>query len=114
MLGQAPLVKASAQFCSAGFCPFTEFERTKHDFGACQNVHDDAVKADWEKLADTQKERLGYERDLKRWIDKLLVELRTKIAKNEERLSQQEAIVLLADDQATPLWTASYAATYLT
>ncbi|KAK9804143.1 hypothetical protein WJX73_004648 [Symbiochloris irregularis] len=92
--------KEICKFYLLGFCPFTEFERTKHDFGACQNIHDDAVKADWEKLDDKEKERLGYERDLKRWIEKLMVELRTKIAKNEERLFQQEAVVLLAEDQA--------------
>ena len=83
----------------AGFCPFTEFERTKHDFGACQNLHDDNCKADWEKLDDKEKERLGYERELKRWIDKLMGDLRAKIARNEERLSQQEQVVFLPDDQ---------------
>ena len=87
--------------CSAaGFCPFTEFERTKHDFGACQNLHDDSCKADWEKLDDKEKDRLGYERELKRWIDKLMGDLRAKIARNEERLAQQENVVL-PDDQVT-------------
>ena len=54
---------------------------------------------DWEKVPDRDKESLGYERDLKRWLDKLMVDLRAKIRRNEERLAQQEAIVLLAEDQ---------------
>ena len=93
----------SAVFHPAGFCPFTEFERTKHDFGACQNLHDDSCKADWEKLDDKEKDRLGYERELKRWIDKLMGDLRAKIARNEERLSQQEVVVVLPEDQVQAL-----------
>jgi hypothetical protein len=29
-------------------CPYEEFERTKHDFGACPLIHDDDLKAQWE------------------------------------------------------------------
>ena len=84
---------------AAGFCPFTEFERTKHDFGLCQNLHDESCKADWDAMDDRDRDRLGYERDLKKWLDKLMVDLKQKIARNEARLAAQEDVVLLPEDQ---------------
>lgn len=53
------------------------------------------------KLDDREKDRLGYERELKRWLDKLMGDLRSKIQRNEERLAQQEAVVFLPDDQVS-------------
>lgn len=35
-------------FYVVGMCPYEEFERTKHDFGACPLIHDDDLKAQWE------------------------------------------------------------------
>ena len=87
------------QLVAAGFCPFTEFERTKHDFGLCQNLHDESCKADWGAMDDRDRDRLGYERDLKKWLDKLMVDLKQKIARNETRLAAQEDVVLLPEDQ---------------
>ena len=87
----------------AGFCPFTEFERTKHDFGLCTNLHDDNAKADWDAMDDRERDRLGYERELKKWLDKLMVDLKQKISRNETRLAAQEDVVLLPEDQARQL-----------
>ena len=84
---------------SAGFCPFTEFERTKHDFGLCQNLHDETCKADWDAMDERDRDRLSYERDLKKWLDKLMIDLKQKIARNEARLAAQEDVVLLPEDQ---------------
>ena len=91
--------RAQPVLLHAGFCPFTEFERTKHDFGTCTNLHDDQTKADWDAMDDRERDRLGFERDLKKWLDKLMVDLKQKISRNETRLAAQEDVLLLPEDQ---------------
>ena len=100
-LSALPLATAR-RVAPAGFCPFTEFERTKHDFGLCQNLHDESCKADWDVMDDREKDRLSYERELKKWLDKLMIDLKQKIARNETRLAAQEDAPLLPEDQVHP------------
>ena len=119
-----------------GMCPFEEFERTKHDVGACPLLHDEDLKADWEvrrrmqgsmhhsmhvhplysiislstfgflqKLDDKSKERLGFERELYKYLDKLMLELASKIRRNTDRLAAEEAAPLPPADQACPYHT---------
>ncbi|KAK9816303.1 hypothetical protein WJX74_004427 [Apatococcus lobatus] len=83
-----------------GFCPYVEFERTKHDFGQCPLLHDEDAKERWDALDDAGKERLGHEHALMKWLDQLMADLRAKIKKNTERLkAEQESPVYLKDDQ---------------
>ncbi|EIE25974.1 hypothetical protein COCSUDRAFT_46447 [Coccomyxa subellipsoidea C-169] len=82
-------------------CPYEEFERTKHDFGACPLIHDDDLKAQWEDLDDRSRERLGFEKELYKWIDKLMLELKAKIRRNEERVASEMAPPISLEDQRT-------------
>ncbi len=83
-----------------------EFERTKHDYGACPLIHDDDAKARWDALDDAGKERLGHEHTLMKWLDQLMADLSAKIKKNTERLkAEQESPVYLKDDQVIFIWT---------
>jgi RNA-binding protein Luc7-like 2 len=91
---------AVCKFHLCGFCPFEEFRRTKNDAGECPAAHDDGARAAWEALPDREKERWGYERELLRRLDRLLVDLRRRIAGNEERLRGAARPMFLADDQA--------------
>jgi hypothetical protein len=83
-----------------GFCPGEEFQRTKHDYGTCALDHDEAAKAQWEALDEREKDRLGYERQLKRFMDGMMDDLRRKIQRNEQRLAQNEIPVLVSSEQA--------------
>jgi hypothetical protein len=75
-----------------GFCPHSEFTKTKNDIGPCPKVHDDACKGAWEALSDREKERLGYEEQLLRRLDRLKSELSRRIGINRsivERASKR-------------------------
>lgn len=60
------------------------------------------AQADWEALEDRERARYGYETDLKKYLDRLMVELKAKIKRNEERLAAVEKPLLLQDDQVNP------------
>lgn len=81
-----------------GFCPHEEFRRTKMDMGDCENEHDERLREEWEALEDREKERYGFEEELLRWLERLLSDLRKRIAQNEDRLQALEKPVLLPDD----------------
>ena len=49
-------------------------------------------------MEDRERDRLGFERDLLKYIERLMVDLRAKIRRNDERL-KSEQILLLPDDQ---------------
>lgn len=57
------------------------------------------VVVQWEALDDREKDRLGYERQLKRFMDGMMDDLRRKIQRNEQRLAQNEIPVLVSSEQ---------------
>lgn len=83
-----------------GFCPYEEFRKTKNDFGECPKVHDVSCKEQWEGLSDREKDRYGFERDLKRWLDDLEDDLRKRKEANMKRIGAVQKPVYMADDQA--------------
>ena len=83
-----------------GLCPYEEFRRTKNDFGDCPKVHDDKCRLQWEALSDEEKDRHGYERDLKRWLDQLELDLKKRKDSNNSRLKATQKPVYLAEDKA--------------
>ena len=121
----------------AGMCPFEEFERTKHDVGPCPLAmgHDDDLRAEFEvrrssvcsfpyghaglsceqpsdegclqKLRPEEKDRLGFERELLKYIEKLMLELSTKVRRNEERLAKENVPVIAIDDQVCAFFDSS-------
>ena len=50
-------------------------------------------------LSPEDKERLGFERELLKYIEKLMLELKTKVRRNEERLAKENVPVIAIDDQ---------------
>lgn len=82
-----------------GFCPHEEFRRTKNDCGDCPYIHDENCKRQWEQLDDRSKERWGYEAELLKWFDKLLIDLRKRIESNTERLKVDDTPLILIEDQ---------------
>ena len=54
-------------------------------------------------LDDKSKERLGFERELYKYLDKLMVELQAKIHRNSDRLAAEEAAPLPPADQVGAL-----------
>lgn len=81
-----------------GFCPHEEFRRTKNDCGDCPLLHDEGCRQQWEELDDRAKERYGYEADLLKWFDRLLVDLRKRIDANTVRLAADDDAPLPTED----------------
>jgi hypothetical protein len=71
-------------------------------------------QAEWEALEDRERARYGYEVDLKKYLDRLMVDLKAKIKKNEERLAAVEKPLLLPDDAVQPFrWSTSSVFNYV-
>jgi hypothetical protein len=56
-----------------GTCPHDLFTNTKQDIGPCMRVHNEALKTEYEGLNEREKQKLGFEydymRDLQKYID---------------------------------------------
>ena len=53
-------------------------------------VQDDACRAEWEALTDEEKTAYGYERDLKRLLDRLVADCDARIQRAVERVAQEQ------------------------
>lgn len=84
-----------------GFCPYEEFDKTRTDYGPCPSVHDDRSKGQWEALCDEERAKYPYERELKKWLDKMVDDLGKKVKRNQDRLDSEANPAFLPDDQAT-------------
>ena len=82
-----------------GFCPYEEFDKTRTDYGPCPAVHDDRCKTQWEALTDEERAKYPYERELKKWLDKMVDDLGKKVKRNQERLDSEANPAFLPDDQ---------------
>ncbi|PSC70918.1 U1 snRNA associated [Micractinium conductrix] len=75
----------------AGLCPFGLFPNTKSDLGPCEfELHEDhldwdALKVEYDKLDEREKERYGYELCLLRLLSRLVSDMDRKIDKARER-----------------------------
>lgn len=89
------------KYSLCGFCPYEEFDKTRTDYGPCPAVHDDRCKTQWEALTDEQRAKYPYERELKKWLDKMVDDLGKKVKRNQERLDSEANPSFLPDDQVT-------------
>ncbi len=87
------------KFHICGFCPYEEFDKTRTDFGPCPQVHDDRSKTQWEGLNDEERAKYPYERELKKWLDKMVDDLGKKVKRNQERLDSEANPAFLPEDQ---------------
>ncbi|GLH10633.1 hypothetical protein R5R35_009110 [Gryllus longicercus] len=67
------------------FCPHDLFVNTRADLGACPKVHDDEVKALYEKSNSYKKQQ--YEDEFIRFCQSMLNEVERKIIKGKQRLA---------------------------
>jgi hypothetical protein len=74
-----------------GFCPHSEFTKTKQDLGPCPKLHDDECKRAWDALSDREKERYGYEEQLLRRLDRFKSDLARRIAINTSIIEKTAA-----------------------
>ncbi|OMH80069.1 Luc7-like protein 3 [Zancudomyces culisetae] len=80
-----------------GFCPNLQFTNTKAGLGACDLVHDDSLKRDYEQYRD--KDSLSYERDFYRRLHVLLTDLDRKIRQAFNRINSEADEKLLNPDK---------------
>ena len=73
------------KFFLAGFCPHDEFVNTKADLGACKFIHDENLRIAYRK--SDQFEKLGYERQFFRFLQRVDDDMKRKIERNKERLA---------------------------
>lgn len=76
------------QFCKyymVKFCPHDLFVNTRADLGTCPKVHDDEVKALFEKSTSYKKQ--AYEDEFIRFAQSMLNEVEKKIMKGKQRLA---------------------------
>ena len=60
-------------------------------------------------LSPEEKGRLGFERELLKYIDKLMLELKTKVRRNEDRLVKENVPVIEINDQVrAPSYSSGY------
>merc|ERR1711907_604799 len=93
--------KDVCKFFIAGLCPYQElFKNTKSDLGPCQyNVHDAALKEEFNNLDDDQKRKFGYERELLCKLQYLVRDMDRKIARNKQRAEEENAAKSLSKEQ---------------
>ena len=71
-----------------GYCPSELFTNTKADLGPCTDIHDEALRKDYQK--SDRFEKVGYE---ERWIDvleRIVSDVDKKIKRGHARLSMTQ------------------------
>lgn len=77
-----------------GICPYSLFKNTKSDLGTHDKVHDDACKAEYDKLTKAERQRYGYEYETLRFLQDLVRECDRRVARNKSRIAEQGAVKL--------------------
>ena len=84
-----------------GTCPHDLFTNTKNELGTCPKVHNEALKAEYEKADAEQKRRWGFEfdymRDMQHHIDacnRKIDSAQRRLEKTPEEIRQTNALVI--------------------
>jgi hypothetical protein len=88
----------TCKFSLCGFCPHDLFVNTRADLGPCNKVHDEQLRAQYEK--SSRHGRLGYEDDYERFLRSLLMDVERKIKRGQERLRLTQSDMA---NQKTPI-----------
>ncbi|KAK3380839.1 hypothetical protein B0H63DRAFT_474456 [Podospora didyma] len=72
----------------AGTCPHDLFTNTKQDLGPCSRVHSEALKAEYESLPEPARQKLGFEYDYMRDLQKYIDECNRRIDAAQRRLEK--------------------------
>jgi len=71
-----------------GFCPNELFTNTKSDLGACNKVHDEYCRTEFQN--SPQKSKYPYEKDWIHYLERLIDDLDRRIKRGHDRLEHQE------------------------
>lgn len=69
--------------------------------GSCPREHSAECREEWNKLSDREKEQYGYERDLKRWLDRLRAELEKRKEANLARIKGLQKKIYSQQEQSS-------------
>lgn len=90
-----------------GTCPHDLFTNTKQDLGQCPKIHNEALKTEYEELPEREKQRLGFEYDYMRDVQKYIEECNRRIEAAQRRLEKtpdeiRQTNVLVSDQSSFP------------
>ena len=71
-----------------GTCPRDLFTNTKQDAGPCPKIHSEAHKTEWEEMPEHQRQRLGFEFDYLRDLQKYIEQCNGRIQNAQMRLEK--------------------------
>ncbi|KAI1490886.1 LUC7 protein [Biscogniauxia mediterranea] len=71
-----------------GTCPHDLFTNTKQDLGTCPKVHAEALKAEYESLPESARQKYGFEGDYLRDLQKYIDECNRRIDTAQRRLEK--------------------------
>ena len=71
-----------------GTCPHDLFTNTRQDIGQCPRVHAEGLKTEYEALPEREKQRLGFEYDYVRDLQKYIDECNRRIDAAQRRLEK--------------------------
>jgi hypothetical protein len=87
----ANLTLTSPQLCRsylAGTCPHDLFTNTKQDIGPCPKMHAENLKLEYDGLSTEEKQKLGFEFDYMRDMQKYIDECNRRIDQAQRRLEK--------------------------
>jgi len=77
-----------------GLSPYLLFKNTKSDLAktsSYRKVQDEQMKAEWDKLSQSEKDKYGYEHDLLELLQSMVKDMDDRIARQKARLEQERA-----------------------
>lgn len=72
----------------AGTCPHDLFTNTKQDLGPCPKIHSEPLKTEYEAMGAPEKQKLGFEYDYMRDLQKYIDECNRRIDIAQRRLEK--------------------------
>jgi len=84
----------------AGFSPQNALSNTKSDIGPPPGKQELAMKQEWDELSQEEKDKYGYEYDLKVELEKQVEEMDRKIKRTKERIEVQNPLERLPPEVA--------------
>lgn len=88
---QASLSMTDPKVCRSfivGTCPHDLFTNTKQDLGACSRVHSEPLKAEYESMPEKDRQRLNFEYDYMRDLQKYIDDCNRRIDAAQRRLEK--------------------------
>ena len=88
----------------AGTCPHDLFTNTKQDIGICPKFHPENLKLEYDALAKAEKEKLGFDYDYMRDMQKYIDDLKRRRMKSDEQMRFSKRSVTLRKRSVRVCW----------